>query len=304
MQQYDLVALKAFITVVEAGSFSRAADQLEASAAAVSRRISSLEHALGVKLLSRTTRQVDLTEAGRQFYSDVINIFETLEEAEEKVQSGRETIKGNLRIAAPLSFGIGRIAPILPIFMKRNPELKVHLKLDDRFTDLVAEGIDVAIRIGSLKDSTLVATRLASIPRVFCASPEYLALHGEPGKPDELSRHDCLHYSLLSTRENWSFSMGDETCDIEINGPLSSNNGDALKEAAIQGLGIVMAPTFIVEDALANGRLKAILHDYCPRPFGLYAVRPSRHFTPARVRALIEYLRAQFDDGSSDDSCV
>lgn len=299
MQQYDMVALKAFVTVVEAGSFNRAADQLEASTAAVSRRISALESALGVKLLNRTTRQIDLTDAGRQFYPDIINIFESLEEAEEKIQTGRETIKGNLRIAAPVNFGIGRIAPILPIFMKRHPELRVHLQLDDSFTDLVAEGVDVAVRIGSLKDSTLVATRLASIPRVFCASPEYLTRHGEPERPEELSSHDCLHYSLLSTRENWGISMGDEARDIEISGPLSTNNGDVLKEAAIQGLGISMMPTFIVEDALKDGRLKEILSDFVPAPFGLYAMRPSRHFTPVRVRALIEYLKEQFDDGSS-----
>ena len=140
-------------------------------------------------MLHRTTRQIDLTEAGRQFYSDVVNIIESLEEAEEKIQTGRETIKGNLRIAAPLSFGIGRIAPILPDFMKQHAELKVNLQLEDRFTDLVAEGIDVAIRIGSLKDSTLVATRLASIPMIFCASAEYLASHGEPEIPEDLSAH-------------------------------------------------------------------------------------------------------------------
>ena len=297
MQQYDLVALKAFITVVETGGFNRAADQLEASAAAVSRRISGLEGALGVKLLHRTTRQIDLTEAGRQFYTDVVNIIESLEQAEEKIQTGRETIKGNLRIAAPLSFGIDCIAPILPNFMKRHPELKVHLQLEDRFTDLVAEGIDVAIRIGSLKDSTLVATRLASIPMIFCASAEYLASHGEPEIPEDLSAHECLHYSLLSTRENWTFSTGDDAPDVEISGPLSTNNGDVLKEAAIQGLGITGTPTFIVEDALEDGRLKAILTDYNPEPLGLYAVRPSRHFTPARVRALIEYLKEQLDDG-------
>ncbi|MGB5517361.1 MAG: substrate binding domain-containing protein [Gammaproteobacteria bacterium] len=217
------------------------------------------------------------------------------------MQTGRETIRGNLRIAAPLSFGVGQIAPILPDFMKRHPQLKVHLQLEDRFTDLVAEGVDVAIRIGSLKDSTLVATRLASIPRVFCASPEYLALKGEPKKPEELSAHNCLHYSLLSTRENWNFSTSDNTRDIVINAPLSTNNGDVLKEAAIQGLGIAMIPTFIVEDALDDGRLRTILADYCPRPFGLYAVRPSRHFTPARVSVLIDYLRVKFDDGTSPE---
>ena len=297
MQEYDLVELRAFVTVVETGGFNRAADQLDASAAAVSRRVSGLESALGTKLLNRTTRQIDLTEAGRQFYADVIHILESLEEAEEKIQTGLETIKGNLRIAAPLSFGIGRIAPILPAFMKQHPELKVHLQLEDHFTDLVAEGIDVAIRIGALKDSSLVATRLASIPRVFCAAPDYLARHGEPGRPEDLASHNCLLYSLLSPRENWNISMDDESSDIEITGTLSTNNGEVLKEAAIQGLGITMMPTFIIEDALEDGRLELILPDYCPEPFGLYAVRPSRHFTPARVKALIEFLRTQFNDG-------
>jgi DNA-binding transcriptional LysR family regulator len=296
MQQYDLTALRAFISVVEAGGFNRAAEQLQASAAAVSRRVSGLESALGVKLLNRTTRHVDLTEAGRQFYADVVNIIASLEEAEEKIQSGRTKVKGNLRIAAPLSFGIGQIAPILPRFMKQHPGLKVHLQLEDHFTDLVAAGIDVAIRIGSLKSSTLVATRLASVPRVFCASSQYLAERGEPKQPADLSRHDCLHYSLLSTREDWSFAQGDETSDIEISGPLSTNNGDVLKDAAIQGLGIVLMPTFIVEDALADGRLKPILRDYCPPPFGLYTVRPSRHYTPERVRVLIDFLKAQIGD--------
>lgn len=301
MQQYDLVALRAFVAVVETGGFNRAADQLDASAAAVSRRISALERALGAKLLNRTTRQIDLTDAGRQFYSDVSHILESLEEAEEKIQTGRETIRGRLRIAAPLSFGIARIAPVLPAFMKRHPELTVHLQLEDRFTDLVAEGVDMAVRIGALKDSTLVATRLASIPRVFCASPEYLANHGEPQRPGDLSRHNCLNYSLLSTRDNWSFSMGEQTRDIEITGTLTANNGDVLKEATLQGLGITMIPTFFVEQELQDGRLRAVLSDYCPAPFGLYAVRPSRHFTPARVRALIEYLKEQFDDSSSAD---
>ena len=296
MQQYDLISLKAFVTVVEAGSFNRAAEQLEASAAAVSRRVSGLESALGVKLLNRTTRHIDLTEAGKQFYEDIVNILESLEAAEEKIQTGRETIKGNLRVAAPLSFGIGRIAPILPVFMKRHPELKVHMQLEDRFTDLVAESIDVAVRIGALKDSSLVATRLADIPRVYCASPQYLAAHGEPLTPEELAAHDCLHYSLISRGEHWRFSLGDEMRDIEVSGPLSTNNGDVLREAAIHGLGITMMPTFIVEDALADGRLKEILTAYRPGPFGLYAVRPSRHFTPLRVRAFIQFLKEQFDD--------
>ena len=297
MQEYDLVALKAFVTVVEAGSFNRAAGQLEASTAAVSRRVSGLENALSVKLLNRTTRQIDLTEAGKQFYEDVLNIFHSLEEAEERIQTGRENIKGNLRVAAPLSFGIQRIAPILPGFMRRYPELRVQLQLEDRFSDLVSEGIDIAIRIGTLKDSSLIATRIASIPRVFCASPDYLSRRGEPQKPNDLTGHACLHYSLLSTREEWSFSEEHANKEIEITGPLSTNNGEVLREAAIQGMGVTLLPTFIVEDVLKDGRLTEILRQYCPKPFGLYAVRQSRQFTPARIRLLIEYIKEQFTSG-------
>ena len=297
MQEYDLVALRAFVAVVEAGSFNRAADQLDASTAAVSRRVSALENALGVKLLNRTTRKIDLSEAGKQFYRDVLNILHSLEEAEERIQTGRETVRGNLRVAAPLSFGIQRIAPLLPGFMKRYPELRVQLQLEDRFTDLVSEGIDVAIRIGTLKDSSLVATRIASISALFCASPDYLSRRGEPRKPEELSGHDCLHYSLLSTREEWSFPEVEAGRDIEISGSLTANNGEVLKEAAVQGVGITLLPNFIAEDALEDGRLKEILPRYRPKPFGLYAVRPSRQFTPARVRVLTEYLKEQFSGG-------
>ena len=285
------------MAVVEAGSFHRAAEQLEASTAAVSRRVSGLESALGVKLLNRTTRQIDLSEAGRQFYRDVQNILYSLEAAEERILTGRETVRGNLRVAAPLSFGIQRIAPILPGFMKRYPELRVQLQLEDRFTDLVSEGIDVAVRIGTLKDSSLVATHIDSIARVYCASPDYLLQHGEPRKPEELGGHNCLHYSLLSTREEWSFAGGRAGKDIDISGSLSANNGEVLKEAAIQGLGITQLPTFIAADALQDGRLKAILRRYCPQPLGLYAVRPSRQFTPARVRLLIEFLRERLAGG-------
>ncbi len=223
------------------------------------------------------------------------NIFCTLEEAEDRVREGRETIRGNLRIAAPSSFGVHCIAPVIPGFLKRYPDIKAQFNLEDRSTDLVAEGIDVAIRIGFLKDSSLIATRIGTVPKVFCASPEYLKLSGEPKKPEELASHSCLHYSLLSKKEEWHFG----TKEIEISGPLSTNNGEVLKEAAIQGVGITMLPTFIVQDALRDGRLKSILPSYCPEPFGLYAVKLSRYFTPARVRLFIDFLKEQFDDKSN-----
>lgn len=298
MQQYDLIALRSFITVVEVGSFNKAAELLSASTAAVSRRVSALESALGIKLLNRTTRQIDLTEAGTQFYDDVVNIFHSLDEAEEKIQQGREIIRGSLRIAAPFSFALQRLSPALPEFMKQYPELKVQLQLDDRTTDLVAEGIDLAIRIGSLKDSTLVATKITDVSRVCCVSPSYIQQYGEPEIPGDLNNHNCLHYSLSSTKKEWHFANISANNRIEINGSLSTNNGEVLKEAAIQGLGITLLPRFIVSDALANGRLMPILTHYNPEPYGLFAMRISRKFTPNKIRVMIEYLKkicADFD---------
>ncbi len=299
MQQYDLIALRSFMTVVEAGSFKRAAEKLEASTAAVSRRVSGLENVLGVKLLNRTTRQIDLTDAGKQFYDDLQDIFCSLDEAEERLQRERETVKGNLRIAAPLSFGTMCIAPVLPGFMKRHPELMIQLQLEDRFTDIVSEGIDIAIRIGVPEDSSLVATCIASIPRVFCASPGYLEQYGEPKNPSDLSAHNCLHYNHISMKEEWSYLKAGKMYKFDVTGTLSTNNGEVLRDAAIEGIGLTLLPTFIVADALQTGSLKTILTEYCPRPFGLYAVRPSRQFTPTRMKLLIEYLKEVFEDDAA-----
>jgi DNA-binding transcriptional LysR family regulator len=296
MEQYDLVTLRSFIAVVECGSFVRAAEQLEASTAAISRRIASLEQALGTRLISRTTRRSDITEAGRRFYADVQNVFQLLAEAEERVRVGRESVAGLLRVAAPLSFGIAQVAPVLPGFMGCHPELKVQLLLEDRYTDLQAEGIDVAIRIGALQDSSLVATRIGTIERLFCAAPRYLAEHGEPQRPEELQHHSCLHYSLLSVREEWGIAFGQSGEMTDIRSALSANNAEVLKECAVQAMGIALLPRFVVDDALADGRLRQILPGYSPPPFGLYAVRPSRQFTPARLRLFVEFLREAFAD--------
>lgn len=294
MQQYDLIALRSFITVVDTGSFNQAAELLSASTAAVSRRVSSLESALGVRLLNRTTRKIDLTESGRQFYHDVINIFHSLEEAEERIQQGRSTIKGTLRIAAGLSFGITCLSPVLANFMKKNPELEVQLKLDDRETDLVAESIDVALRIGALKDSSLVATKIADIPVMFCASPAYLAEHGEPKQPEELIKHNCLRYNAMSSKYSFVFNRDGLQQNIEVTGSLSTNNGEVLRDATINGIGISLLPYFIIQEAVAKGQLQIILSEFSPKSFGLYAVKLSRKFTPVKVRAMIDYLQATF----------
>ncbi|HCY64475.1 MAG TPA: LysR family transcriptional regulator [Oxalobacteraceae bacterium] len=296
MEQYDLIALRSFIAVVESGSFVRGAEQLNASTAAISRRIAALEQALGSQLINRTTRRIDITEAGRRFYEDAVNIIQLLGEAEERVRIGREAATGIMRVAAPLSFGVEQVAPVLPEFMRRHPALKMQLLLEDRYTDLHSEAIDIAIRIGtSLPDSSLVAVRIGSIDRVFCAAPGYLKKNGEPNTPEELKQHRCLHYSLLSLREEWGFLFGDAAEAAQIKNSLSANNAEALKACAIGGMGITLLPRFVIEDALKDGQLRQVMAAYSPPSSGLFAVRPSRRYVPARVRLFIDYLRESFD---------
>lgn len=297
MEQYDLITLRSFLAVVECGSFVRAAEQLDASTAAISRRIAALEQALGSQLINRTTRRLDITEAGRRFYEDVLNIIELLGEAEERVRVGREAATGLIRVAAPLSFGIERMAPVLSAFMRQHPDLKVQLLLEDRYTDLHSEAIDVAVRIGgSLQDSSLIATRIGSISRIFCAAPDYLTRHGEPTTPEELKRHCCLHYSLVSLRDEWGFLFKDAGETVDLKTSLAANNAEVLKQCAIDGMGITLLPRFVLEEALSDGRLRQVMASCTPTPRGLYAVRPSRRFVPARVRLFIDFLRESFGE--------
>ena len=287
MKQYTLSDLRTFVAVVESGSFNQAAERLDTSAASVSRRIAALEAALGTRLINRTTRRLSLTEAGQQYHADVRDILEMVQEAEERMHAGDTETRGSLRVAAPMSFGIQAIAPLVPGFLRQYPGLQLDLQLEDRQTDLYAEGIDLALRIGKLADSGLVATRLCEVEFGYFAAPDYLQRCGEPARPEELSAHQCLHYSLVSRSNEWGIKDG----SIRVGGALSTNNGEVLLEAALQGLGIVALPGFIVRRALAEKRLKAILCDYAPAPLGLYAVHPSRRFVPAKVRVLIDYLR-------------
>lgn len=302
MQQYDLVSLRSFLAVIDAGSFVKAAELLDTSTASVSRRVLALETALGAQLLTRSTRHLDLTDAGRRFYDDLQNVFQLLDEAEERVRSGREKLAGTLRIAAPLSFGIQQIAPLIPPFMQQHPALAVQLHFEDRLTDLQSEAIDLSLRIGTLKDSALIATPICPIARVLCAAPAYLNAHGEPCQPAEMSQHACLHYSLMSLRDEWESLWRDSQEPIDIRCRLAANNAEALREAAIQGIGIAMLPEFVVRDALAEGRLCRILPDYQPEPLHLYAVRLSRRFTPARIRVFLEYIRHQLEDPATRQS--
>jgi len=296
MKEYDLISLRSFVAVIETGSFYNAAVQMETSSASISRRVSSLEQSLGVRLLNRTTRHLELTTAGEQFWKDVKDILAALEQAEERLNCFQETLSGVIRITAPLTFGVKKLAPMLPVFMTQYPQVTVQLQLEDSLSDLVGDGLDLALRISALNDSTLVCSHIADLPRLFCASPAYLERKGTPTTPAELEGHSALRYSRLSARDEWGFTEGKEL--PEMHTPLMTDNGDVLLEAAIQGMGITMLPWFIVENAIHAGTLVQVLQGYSPPPLPLSVIRPSRHYTPARVTAFMEWLRTNLCSAS------
>jgi DNA-binding transcriptional LysR family regulator len=286
--------LEVFVTVVEAQGFSAAAKRLDSTPAAVSRRIKALEQRLGVRLLQRTTRTLKLTEAGELYFREVSRLLGDLKAVEEQLEEVTGQASGELRIVAPMSFGQHRLAPVVARFALTHPKLRVTLRLEDRETDIVSEGIDLAIRIAYPSDSSLVSRPIASVPRYFCASPGYLARRGTPRAPSDLLQHDCLHYNVISEREEWTFrgTQGDET--IVIRGVFCSNNGEVLAEAAMQGLGITLLPDFIVADALADGRLVRILEGRERSPLTLSVLYPSRQHVPAKTRLFIDHMVEHF----------
>lgn len=290
-------ALQTFVAVVEAGQFSAAAERLGCNNSVVSRRIADLENRLGAQLLQRTTRRLSLTDAGRDFYERAVRLLAELDEAEHSVAAGQSSLSGRLRLAAPLSFGLLHLTPILNAFMAEHPGLVLDVDLDDRKVNLVEEGIDLALRIGQLGDSSLVARPLAPIRRLLCASPAYLERHGTPATPEALSDHACLVYSNTPDPQQWTFSEANgRMVQVRVPARLRANNGDILLAASIEGLGISIQPTFIAYRAIMEGRLRPLLTDYTLPAATAHAVYPSRRFVPQRVRALIEFLRQQIGE--------
>lgn len=285
--KYSLADLHSFIAVAQTNSFHQAAQRLNTSAASVSRKVSNLEEALDVRLFHRTTRKVRLTEAGKQYYGNVQNVLDALQEADEQLKNNQNELSGQLKIAAPMSFGIEVLSPLLAEFMEQHPALQIDLKLEDHQTDLLSSGIDLALRIGELTDSSLIATKICDLEFGFYGSPDYLKKHGEPNCPEELLQHECLHYNLVSRSYEWRLKDAHSL----PKGRLSANNGEALREAAIKGLGLVSLPRFIVEKSLQKQLLKPILEDHSPQTIELYAIRLSRKFTPKRIKTLIDFLK-------------
>ncbi|MGD2074807.1 MAG: LysR family transcriptional regulator [Gammaproteobacteria bacterium] len=289
--------IEALVAVVESGSFSAAGERLGVAKSIISRRVSQLEQRLGSRLLHRTTRRLSLTDAGRNFYQRAVQILADLDDAEQGVSTETTELRGALKVAAPLSFGLAHLSSALTDFLDRHPAIELNLDLNDRNINLVEEGFDVAVRIGELEDSTLVARRLGTSRMVTCASRAYLERHGEPLHPNDLQRHAGLQYSNISYKQHWQFVDRDgKTLQAQPQIRIRANNGEALACAAAAGLGITTGPTFILGRYLKEGKLQRILMDYRRPSIGIFAVTPPGRLLPQRVQRFIEFLSNRFGD--------
>lgn len=289
-----LTSIEVFLEVARHESFSAAADELGLSKAMVSRHVGQLENKLGVRLLNRTTRSVGLTEAGSAYRDRMKELLEDLEETEQSVAKLNTEPRGMLRVLAPTSFGSFHLARAIADFRKTYPEVDVDLVLTDRPGDLVEEGLDLAIRVGELEDSNLVARKLAQARVVVCASPQYLEAHGRPRHPDDLRRHDCLVYTGRQLSGDWSFTIDGTVRMDRLEGHIRSNIGDALRVAALQGSGIVQMPTYMVGLDIAARRLEVVLENFEPPPRPVYATYLYRRYLSAKVRAFVNFLSERF----------
>lgn len=287
-----LTGMQVFERVAALGSLTAAARALSMSQTMATKHLAALESRLGVQLVHRSTRALRLTEAGRGYLDAVERILADIDEAEGRAAELRGTVRGTLRLNAPVSFGIRRLAPLLPGLAARHPDLVVDLGLNDRRVNLIDEGWDMAIRVGRLDDSRLVARKLADCPAVTCAAPAYLARHGTPRRVDELAGHVCLSYTLSRQAggETWAFGARADI-RVAVRGPVRANNGDVLVAAAVAGMGIVHQPDFLVEDEIAAGRLVPLVLDQPAPPIGgVHALWPADRSPPAKVRAVVDYL--------------
>ncbi|EON91381.1 LysR family transcriptional regulator [Marinobacter lipolyticus SM19] len=292
-----LLEMQTFVSVVDAKSFVGAAEGMGVSKAAVSRYVNDLETRLGVRLLHRTTRRLSLTDEGEVFYFRCKELLSDVEEAEAELDSRSGNARGLLRINVPVSFGIGHLGPLWGEFHQRHPDVQLDINLADRIVDIVEEGFDLAIRIASLPSSTLISRNLASTRILLCASPDYLATHGTPWHPSELSEHRIIAYSNLATRHDWQFEGPHGAVSVRIRPWLNTNNGDTCRAVALSHQGIILQPDFLVGADLATGSLVEVMPEYRSMELGIYAIYPTRKFVAPKVRALVDFLSDKFSGG-------
>lgn len=283
-----------FICIVDKQGISAAAIEQSISPAAASKRLQALEDQLGVRLLTRNTRSVALTEAGHYYYSHQQRIMHEMTRIDDYVKAMRGTIKGQLKINLPMSYGKYRINPMIVSFLKKHPEIEIHCDYDDAFVDVNSGDYDIVIRVGELVDSDVVARKLEPMKAIIVVSPLYLKQHDLPCQPKDLSQHNCLLYSNLKYRDIWSFEdKNNQQLAVKVKGNFSSNNGESLLQAAVEGLGISIVPQFLLRGELENGQLISLLDDYHLSCRNAYALFPSRQYLPEKIRVFIDYLVKQ-----------
>jgi len=291
----NLTDIAIFVAVVRHASFTAAAEALDMSQPVVSKAVTRLEDRLGARLLNRTTRRLSLTEAGANLYRRSAEALSEIDNAELEVTQYQTEPRGLVRVSAPMSFSLLHLAPLMGEFLERYPGVNVDLQLDDRRVDLVEDGFDVALRIGRLENSNLVARRIAPIRQVICASPAYVALHPAPERPEDLFEHNCFVYTHLSTPREWRFhDTNGETIVVPIKGTLQSNSGVVLRDAAVANAGVALLPTFYICDQLRSGRLQVLLQDFPVVELSLYAVYAERRNLLPKVRAFIDFAVERF----------
>jgi LysR family transcriptional regulator for bpeEF and oprC len=298
----DLNALRVFVRVAQLKSFKEAAASLGLTSSAVSKAITRLEAEVGVGLLQRTTRSVGLTEDGAAFFDNCRQILGEIEQAETLLSRATVGPYGRLRIHMTEGFGRRVVFPTLQRFLDRHPNLSISVEMSDRMVDIANEGFDVDIRIGEVADSGLVARLLGHVGFVICASPEYLKRHGEPKKPEDLDRHNCLAYSQIHTGRlrEWQFRDNGKVYGKTVSGSLHANNSEALLVAAVSGLGIASVSTFIAGEAIAAGKVKPVLTKYAAPGPPVHAVYLKGHHVSPKVRALVEFLAANATIGAGE----
>lgn len=293
--------MRAFVTVVSEGSFTRAAERLELSPQLVSKYVSRLERHLGVRLLNRSTRRVSLTEAGGRYHQRALQLLADLDAMESELSEIQTQAQGTLRISAPVSFATHHLPALLSAFQRAHPAVSIDLQVNDRKVDIVEEGFDIALRIGRLKSSSLIARRITSIRVLLCASPAYLERHGRPERLEQLAGHRYLRYSYIDSQADtpfhrWLSTARGSAAGGNTEGALVCNNGDVLVQAAIEGSGIALQPTFICGPHIAAGQLEVVLPEQEPPPLGLYAVYAHRQLLAAKVRCFVDFMADYFGD--------
>lgn len=299
-----LQGMQLFTRVVESGSFTAGAEQMGISRALASKLIQNLEEELGVRLLNRTTRRISLTDPGKNYYQRVSEILGQLAEAEAEAAELQVEPRGRMRVSAPISFSVLHLAPALSEFQRRFPLVELELELNDRVVDLVDEGFDMAIRIGKLADSTLVARRIAPACLALTASAAYLKRAGTPVHPSDLSAHNLLIYTLATRREEIVLERDGETVATRIRGNLLVNNGDYIAQATLEGHGISVLPTFIIGDHIKRGELIPVLADWKVPPVAIHAVYAQTRSLPAKTRVLIDFLVERFGPEPYWEDCL